>query len=219
MGTVEFDPGKGEGGQAADGAGLETAETKAAEAKPAEAPAAPKPAAHGAMYTMLAREGINAAGMINAALSKRTLGKSTPRRLEVAAPIGQSTGGGKKARQSVTLVAVSGDGAAVMCGWIDAAQKLGELREYREVAQQYQSRFGMRFEVPIEEYVALMKDLENMLKTLGFQLVTEEEDEDDKPKAKSKVGVEVDSGSSIVKTLVWVVAAAVVGGVIAFALS
>lgn len=211
MGTVEYDPNKGEGAGA--GAAIETAETKPA--APEEAPAAPKKAApNGAMYTMLAREGINAAGMINAALSKRTLGKTTPRRLEVAAPIGQSTGGGKKARQSVTLVAVSGDGAAVMCGWIDAAQKLGELRDYKEVAKQYQTRFGMRFDIPIEEYKALMTDLENILKTLGFQMVTEEEEDDEAP-----AGAAAGEGSSVVKTLLWVAAAAVVGGVIALVLS
>ena len=212
MGTVEYDPGKG-GADAV--AGLEPAETKAA--APEEAPSEPKKAApNGAMYTMLAREGVNAAGMINAALSKRTLGKTTPRRLEVAAPIGQSTAGGKKARQSVTLVAVSGDGAAVMCGWIDAAQKLGELREYPEVAQQYQSRFGMRFEVPIDEYKALMKDLENMLKALGFQMVTEEEEDDEPAPSKGKAD---GSDANLVKTFVWVAAAAAIGGAIALFLT
>ncbi len=188
-------------------------ETVATEVKPKPKPepeTAPpvKAGAAPAMYTMLAREGINAAQLINTALAKRTVGQPRPRHLEVAAPIGQSTSGGKKARQSVTLVASSGEGAAVMCGWIDAAQKTGELREYHALAEQYEERFGMRFEPTLTEYTALMKELEKMLGTLGFQ-VAHEQFESEPPPSKS----------TLWKTVAWVVAAAAVGAVVALLLS
>ena len=197
MGTVEYDP------KSAEAAGEGALETEEKAQTPAVKAAAP------AVYTVLAREGVNAAQLINAALAKRTVGKTTPRRLEVAAPIGQSTSGGKKARQALTLVATSGEGAAVMCGWIDAAQKTGELREYRALADQYEARFGMRFEPTLLEYNALMKELENTLRPLGFRVDREEFEASIPPQA----------GQSLWKTAAWVVAAAAVGAVIALFLS
>ncbi len=167
------------------------------------------------MYTVLAREGVNVAQLLNTALSKRTLGKLTPRRLEVAAPIGQSTQGGKKARQSVTLIPIAGEGPSVMCGWIDAAQKVAELRDYDDVASQYKSRFGAKFEVSAEEYATLIKDLSRMLQPLGFQIAEEEEDEEAAPRARNGAA----GGASLWKTVAWVAGAVIVGAVIAVALS
>jgi len=229
VGTAEFDSNGAVDEDLGDGAKLETqdkaalaAAAKAAKAPPAAAadvapaqPAAPpKPSPSGHMYTVLAREGVNVAQLLNTALSKRTLGKVTPRRLEVAAPIGQSTQGGKKARQSVTLIPVAGEGPSVMCGWIDAAQKVAELREYQDVAVQYKSRFGSRFEVSAEEYATLMKDLSKMLEPLGFQ-IAEEEEEDDSPGGRGNGS----GGSNVWKTVAWVAGAAILGAIIAVALS
>ncbi len=261
MGTAEFDPNTAGGRDGAEDGAVDTVDTA-----PKRAAAAPAPAPAGAMYTMLAREGVNAASLVNASLAKRTLGKQTPRRLEVAAPLGQSTSGGKKARQSVTLVSVSGDGAAVMCGWIDAAQKTGELRDFRALAEQYQARFGMPFDATVEEYFALMKDLEGMLKVLGFKITNAQVEPPRAtkpvatPSAAGKVAVGAPHAapaparapapsaggtapaapaaapaarqakvayqplasppteSSALKTAVWVIAAAIGGGVIALAL-
>jgi hypothetical protein len=197
VGTVEYDPNTAEG--TGEGA-LETAENAQTSAVKAAAPA---------MYTMLAREGIHAAQLLNAALAKRTVGKSMPRRLEVAAPIGQSTSGGKKARQALTLVAISGEGPSVMCGWIDAAQKTGELREYRALAEQYEARFGVHFEATALEYSALLKELENMLLPLGFRVQHEEFEASIPPQARPTPW----------KTVAWVLGAAAFGALIALLLS
>lgn len=205
MGTVEYDP------NGADGESIGSALETAAPEKPEEKVEAPAvKTAPSAMYTLLAREGVNAAQLINTALAKRTIGKSTPRRLEVAPPVGQSTSGGKKARQSLTLIATSGDAASVMCGWIDAAQKTGEVREYRTLAEQYQTRFGTRFEASAEEYDTLMKDLAQMLRTLSFHITREEFEDSEPPPAKPGIPW---------RTVAWVVGAAFVGGVIALFLS
>lgn len=205
VGTVEYDPNSADGESM--GGALETATPHRPEEK-AEAPAVKT--APSAMYTMLAREGVNAAQLINTALAKRTIGKTTPRRIEVAPPVGQSTSGGKKARQSITLIATSGDAASVMCGWIDAAQKTAEVREYPTLAEQYQARFGTRFEASAEEYDALMKDLAQMLRTLHFHVTREEFEDSEPPPASPAIPW---------KSVAWVVGAAVVGGVIALFLS
>ncbi len=168
MSTVEFDestPELGEGGAA-------SVETASIASNPGEAAQT-----RGQIYTVLAREGVNAAEVINIALRKHTLGKAVPRRVEVASPHGPSTSGGKKARQSITLVPAAGQGPAIMVGFLDVAQKGAELRDYDVVAQQYRARFGSRFEITEPEYDALTADLSRMLGTLGFQVAEAEEEE------------------------------------------
>jgi hypothetical protein len=138
---------------------------------------APAPAKAGAprgqIYTVMAREGINAAEVVNTAMKKREVGKETPRRVEVIAPHGPSTSGGKKARQSITLVPVSGQGPGLMCGFLDVGQKHVEMRDYMLVAEQFRKRFGARFDVSAEEYVGLVTQLTGILETLGFKVVAE----------------------------------------------
>jgi hypothetical protein len=187
--TVEFDAGESPGNNTK----LETADAAKAAKNEASAPeTSVRPAAvpaqqRGAIYTMMAHQAVNAAELLNRGLAKKTLGKTSPRRVEVAEPDGPSTSGGKRARQSITLVPISGDGGALMCGWIDVSQKLGEMRPYSEVVEQCKMRFGTKFEATSREYDELVKDLAGMLKTLGFQLVQEvdEADDADEPAAAS----------------------------------
>lgn len=185
MSTVEFDESSvaelGEAGSAK----VETAEV--AGQQPAPLPAAPVPAAKlGQIYTVMAREGVNAAQLINTALKKRSIGKVTPRRVEVVSPNGPSTSGGKKARQSITLVPTSGQGAAIVFGFLDVAQKTAELRDYTFVAQQHRARFGAPFEASAEEYQTLTKELSNLLGTLGFKISAVQEEEEEAPPAPSE---------------------------------
>ena len=142
MSTLEFDDESGTKGSDT-GAELESVGARKRATGPGAAPqtakgseqaAANEPDAKSAavaprnVYTVLAREGVNAAQLINARLAKKTIGKVDPRRVEVATPHGPSTSGGKKARQSITLIPVSGDAPAIMFGWMDVAQKVAELR-------------------------------------------------------------------------------------------
>jgi hypothetical protein len=179
--TVEFDESSiselGEAGAAK----VETAEV--AGQQPAPPPAAPVPAAKlGQIYTVMAREGVNAAQLVNTALKKRNIGKLAPRRVEVVSPNGPSTSGGKKARQSITLAPISGHGAAIVLGFLDVAQKTAELRDYAFVAQQHRARFGAPFDASAEDYQALTKELSNLLGTLGFNIsAIQEEDEEALP--------------------------------------
>jgi hypothetical protein len=160
-------------------AGAAKVETDDAATKPAEPASAAQPnhaALRGQIYTVLAREGINAAELINTALKKKEVGKVAPRRVEVIAPHGPSTSGGKKARQSITLVPVSGSGGTIMFGYLDVAQKVAELRDYAVVAQQYRARYGSRLEITLPEYEAMTKELTGLLGTLGFRIETAEEE-------------------------------------------
>lgn len=130
-------------------------------------------AKRGAIYTMTAREGLDAAELVKAAFRSRTIGAITPRRLELVEPDGPSTAGGRRARQTIRLVSVQGDGAPVMCGTLDAAKKRVELRGHAAVAQQYAERFGRAFDVTAGEYEGLCKDLESTLSVFRYEFVRE----------------------------------------------
>ena len=132
----------------------------------------------GRVYTRNAEEGLNAAELINSALKKNVVGASVPRRVEVAAPSGPSTSGGKKAKQAITLMQTAQSAPAVMIGFLDAAQKTAGIRDYEVVAKQFEARFHAAFETTREEYEALIKELTGMLVTLGYKLVTDEPRED-----------------------------------------
>jgi hypothetical protein len=121
------------------------------------------------IYTVLAQQGVDVAKVVDSAMHKRVLGTRTPRRVQVVAPHGPSTSGGKKARQSITLAPVSGGGAAVVFGFLDVAAKTFELRPFALVAEQFRARFGEPFEATSDEYAALSKDLGKVLGTLGFR--------------------------------------------------
>jgi hypothetical protein len=180
--TFEFDDSLSEAGKV-DTASLPEAnlQQKAPAAAPAKAAGAPR----GQIYTVMAREGVNAAEVVNTAMKKREVGKDTPRRVEVIAPHGPSTSGGKKARQSITLVPVSGQGAGLMFGFMDVAQKSVELRDYALVAEQFRKRFGTRFDVTAEEYTGLTSQLTGMLETLGFKVAAEPAGEPASPASAS----------------------------------
>ena len=148
-----------------------------AQAHPASSIAADKRAN---LYTNHAQEAVNAAELITSALKKHVVGKAVARRVEVAPPSGPSTSGGKKARQSITLVQPVMQGPAVMIGFLDVVQKSAGIREYELVAKHYEARFHLAFETTKEEYQALTKELVGMLSTLGYKLVPDERREDER---------------------------------------
>jgi hypothetical protein len=132
-------------------------------------------AKRGAIYTMTAREGLDAAELVNAAFGRRTIGKQTPRRVEVIAPDGPSTAGGKRARQTIRLVPALGDGSPMMCGFLDVAQKVVELRSYETLCQQYEARFGERCDITQDEYAGLCRDLQMTLSPFRYSFSSESE--------------------------------------------
>lgn len=128
-------------------------------------------------YTLTAREGVDVAELVKAAFGRKTYGAQTPRRVEVIAPDGPSTAGGKRARQTVRLVAAAGEAAPVMCGFVDAAQKRVELRTYASVSRQFEERFGAPFDVTEPEYGALCRELEATLSAFRYAFAYESDDQ------------------------------------------
>ena len=60
------------------------------------------------------------------------------------ATLEMSTDGGKLARQSMMMEPVTG-GAAAVFGWVNLAERRGELRDHRLVAEAYEERTKQKF--------------------------------------------------------------------------
>jgi hypothetical protein len=126
-----------------------------------------------ATYTINAREGFNAAEVVNAAFGKRALGTTTPRRLEVIEPDGPSTAGGKRARQTIRLVPLAGSAAPLMVGSLDASQRAVDLRSYATVRAQYEERFSQPLDISGDDYTRLCKDLQATLSAFKYTFTIE----------------------------------------------
>jgi translation initiation factor IF-2 len=127
-----------------------------------------------ATYTVNAREGFNAAEVVNAAFGKRAIGSTTPRKLEVVEPDGPSTAGGKRARQTIRLVALHGNAAPLMCGTLDASQRAVELRSYATVRAQFEERFNQALDISADDYARLCKDLQATLTVFRYTFTVED---------------------------------------------
>ncbi|MDB4986557.1 MAG: hypothetical protein JWN04_1735 [Myxococcaceae bacterium] len=132
-------------------------------------------AKRGGIYTMTAQEGLDAAELVNVAFGKSSVGKATPRRLEVFAPDGPSTSGGKPVRQTIRLVPLAGETGPVMCGFLDVAQKVVELRSYDTLQQQYEARYGVPCDITAEEYTTLSRELQMTLTPFRYSFTQEAE--------------------------------------------
>lgn len=163
----------------------------------------------GPIYTMVARQGMSSAEILNSALAKKTLGTQPKRYLHIAAPDGPSTEGGKLARQPIRLIEDASAVNGLMCGYLDASRKVAELRDYSRVAKQHKERFGAIFEPTAQEYDALISQVEAMLKSLSFEVTR------DRAPAESAVWTPQGQLPELTQSgLLWLLAAALSIGVL-----
>ena len=125
--------------------------------------------------TMMAQEAMDIGDHLMLMFMKRTVGEDPKMRLDVAKPDGPSTEGGKKARQTISLVPVEGSGGKQMVGWLDVAQKRVEVRSHRVIIKQYNERYGTDMNVPQPEYDELVEALSGFLKGRGFNVVVKDD--------------------------------------------
>jgi hypothetical protein len=125
----------------------------------------------GVKRTVVAQQAIDLGELLNFRFEQKFVGKDVPKRLSVITLESQSTGGGKMARQSVVLTPLEeGVQGSIMCGWIDVARREAELREHRLVADQFEARYHVPFDVGFDEYEALLSELQSVLANQGFTL-------------------------------------------------
>ncbi len=125
--------------------------------------------------TVVAQEAMDIGDHLLLLFSKKTVGENPQMRVDVAKPDGPSTEGGKKARQTISLVPTEGVSGKVMVGWLDVAQKRVEVRSFRVVRYQYYDRYGTDFNVPHSEYEEVVEELSNFLRARGFNVVVKDD--------------------------------------------
>ncbi len=109
-------------------------------------------------YTQVAAQALSLAELFEARFAAGVNGP-VPFRIELAAPDGPSTAGGKQALQHIKLVPRAG-GPTIVIGSASTTRQTAEIRTYEHVAALYAQRFhGAR--VPID--VATYRDLTQAL--------------------------------------------------------
>ena len=169
----------------------------------------------GVKRTVLAQRAIDLGELLNFRFEKKPVGREIPKRLSVVTLEAQSTDGGKMARQSIVLSPLEeGVQGSVMCGWVDVARREAELRDHGLVADQFEARYRLAFDVGVEEYDALFAELQATLANQGFT-ITRARASSIAPSAREQ---HVESRGGAIRTLVWIVVGCVAGLGIAYLL-
>jgi len=91
-------------------------------------------------------------------------------RVELSAPEGQSTGGGKQSLQHVKLVA--GDGSVLVAGSASQVDKTAEIRTYEYLADLHAQRYkGARLPLDRAAYQALIGRMQTFFAEQGLRVV------------------------------------------------
>jgi hypothetical protein len=91
-------------------------------------------------------------------------------RVELSAPDGPSTGGGKQALQHVKLIP-EGGGLAIVIGSADTTRSMAEIRTFDHIAMLYAERFrGAAIPVEAGRYNELGEKLANFFRSMRMQV-------------------------------------------------
>ncbi|MCP4502413.1 MAG: DUF4366 domain-containing protein [Deltaproteobacteria bacterium] len=109
--------------------------------------------------TEFASKAIQLGSLFEIKFAKLAFTGATPRQVKVTANVGESSGGGKMARESIMLMPTDGNSHnAVVCGWMDVGQAVAELRSYASVKARHEARFQKGFDVKSDEYERFIAD-------------------------------------------------------------
>src|SRR4051794_5996562 len=108
-------------------------------------------------HTMFAGMAFGLAELFKHSVGKTRLRGDVSYSVELSAPEGESTAGGKQALQHVKLVP-DGGGPTLVIGTANAVEKLAELRTYKHVDEMHRQRFkGAPFDVQMGEYESVVE--------------------------------------------------------------
>jgi hypothetical protein len=111
-----------------------------------------------AKHTMFAGMAVGLAELFKHSVGKKRLEGTTgvSYSVELSAPDGPSTAGGKQAVQHVKLVPEHG-GPTLLIGTANAVEKIAELRTFKQVDEMHRQRFkGAPFDADLGQYEALV---------------------------------------------------------------
>jgi len=93
-------------------------------------------------------------------------------RVDLTAPAGPSTAGGKQALQHILLVPRDGGGTAMVVGGVNQADMTAEIRTFRHLAEIHATRFkGARVPVDVNVYRELTRTMHAFFVAQGMSVV------------------------------------------------
>jgi hypothetical protein len=117
------------------------------------------------VYTTVASSMLMHTEILTSRLANVPIGLSR-RVLKIPPPAGPSSNGGAQARQSLML---SSEGEQPVCGWVDFAAAVAEVRDYESTRTAYEARYRKGFDVNEAEYRVWLQKLLAVLKELGVR--------------------------------------------------
>jgi hypothetical protein len=118
-------------------------------------------------HTAFAMQAVGFADLFNVKVGDR---KVDGHRVELSAPEGQSTGGGKQSLQHVKLIAPSG--IVVVAGAADQVDKSAEIRTYEYLSELHAQRYkGARLPLDRAQYQALVGRMQAFFAEQGLRVV------------------------------------------------
>lgn len=122
-----------------------------------------------ASRTYHANQAVQLTELLSIRFAAESFGTNTRRILHVAEPDGPSTDGGRKARQPIMLVPeAEGEGANIVCGWLDVAKHTAEIRGFAVLTHQHQARYHTSVDISRGEYDRFVQELLDFLKMQGI---------------------------------------------------
>lgn len=116
--------------------------------------------------TQFAMAAVDFASLFNTTFGETPVGVF---RIELTAPEGQSTGGGKQALQHIKLSQASG---TIVVGSANTVERTCELRPYEQVAQAYEQRFGSAFPLEQTAFDGLIGRFRGFFASQAYQVTT-----------------------------------------------
>ena len=130
----------------------------------------------GPARTMFASKALQMHALFGARFKKEHIGSKLPRRVKVQEIDVETTGGGKQARMSVTLIAEGQPSANLVCGWIDVGASKVRMRSHATLVKMYEHKLGKPLEISKEEYQKFLNDAQAFVTSNAFEFEIYDED-------------------------------------------
>lgn len=130
----------------------------------------------GPARTMFASKALQMNALFGARFKKEQVGSKLPRRVKVQEIDVETTGGGKQARMSVTLIAEGQPSANLVCGWIDVGASKVRIRSHATLVKMYEQKAGKSLEITKEEYQKFLDDAKSFVNSNAFEFEVYDEE-------------------------------------------
>lgn len=125
-------------------------------------PPPPPPADPAALRTRLAKKFVSLADDVNEEFNDFSIGAGAWG-VELTAPQGMSTGGGKQALQHLRMRARRSGYSLLVAGTVNQVEKTAELRDYANMCMMHEVRFNKRLELSESEWEQFLRKAEVVL--------------------------------------------------------